>query len=219
MGERMSDEFYVPDDEKITEAELLFNSTTSKKNLSGVRGRASRTGRKGAVKTPVDFLRGKAKREYMKNSEVKVYNMYEEQVLPYEEFKELPIEKQVVLMTKWRDEIGTNNIIKDMKISRKKFYSEVLKTLGIETKPRGRRPKKTESMEDAQVEFAEEMVAEITPTVTPMVSQQQDASFCIVFNGRFEGYTLSNRLARLARVLDAEGQYQIKVEVSELNKV
>ena len=40
----------------------------------------------------------------MKCSEVKVYNMYENQVLPYEEFKELPIEKQVVLMTKWRDE-------------------------------------------------------------------------------------------------------------------
>ena len=60
----------------------------------------------------------------MKCSEVKVYNMYENQVLPYEEFKELPIEKQVVLMTKWRDEFTTNNIIRDMKISRKSFIAK-----------------------------------------------------------------------------------------------
>lgn len=222
MGERMSEDFYLQNDLKPTEAEIVFNSTTSKKNLSGVRGRASRTGRTGAIRTPVDFLSGKAKKEYMKSSEVKVYNMYEDQVLPYDEFKELPIEKQVVLMTKWRDEIGTNNIIRDMKISRKKFYSEVLKTLGIETKPRGRRPKKTETDEKKAEEIAEktkeEVSAEIVPAATARVvseQEQQETSFYIVFSGCFAGDQLSNRLARLARVLDAAGQYEIKVEVRE----
>ncbi|NLZ93787.1 MAG: hypothetical protein GX922_07235 [Firmicutes bacterium] len=210
----MSKDIYLPEELKPTEAELIFNASTSKKNLSGVRGRASRTGRKGAVMTPVDFLSGKAKKEYMKNSEVKVYNMYEDKVLPYEEFKELPIEKQVVLMTKWREEIGTNNIIRDMKISRKKFYSEVLKSLGIETKPRGRRKKKeTEEKVDAKEEVAAEIVPEVSAEV--IEDKKENTSFYIVFNGCFNGHLLANRLARLARVLDASSQYEIKVEVRE----
>ncbi|HAA37273.1 MAG TPA: hypothetical protein DCE00_00215 [Firmicutes bacterium] len=216
----MSEDFFVQENDRPTEAEIVFHSTTSKKHLSGVRGRASRTGRTGPIRTPVDFLSGKAKKEYMKCSEVKVYNMYENQVLPYEEFKELPIEKQVVLMTKWRDEFTTNNIIRDMKISRKKFYSEVLKTLGIETKPRGRRPKKTEAEEqkaEQTEENKEEVSAEIVPAVSVVsVQEEQESSFYIVFNGRISGHQLANRLARLARVLDDARQYEIKVEVREL---
>lgn len=205
----VSEDIFLPEDEgRQSEAEQVFCSTTSKKNLSGVRGRASRTGRKGAVMTPVDFLRGRAKKDYMQNSEVRVYNMYEEKVLPYEEFKELPVEKQVVLMTKWRDQIGTNNIIKDMKISRKKFYSEVLKSLGIETKPRGRRPKKAEDSLD-------NVMQEIEIASQEAVSFSEDETFLIVFNGRFGGHAVANRLARLARVLDADSEYEIKVEVRE----
>ena len=123
-------------------------------------------------------------------------------------------------MTKWRDEFTTNNIIRDMKISRKKFYSEVLKTLGIETKPRGRRPKKTEAEEqkaEQTEENKEEVSAEIVPAVSVVsVQEEQESTFYIVFNGRISGHQLANRLARLARVLDDARQYEIKVEVREL---
>jgi hypothetical protein len=204
----MSKDFYLDEQERPSEAEQAFTSTTSKKNLSGVRGRASRTGRKGAVMTPVDFLRGRARKEYMQNSEVRTYNMYEEKVLPYDEFVELPVEKQVVLMTKWRDEIGTNNIIKDMKISRKKFYSEVLKSLGIETKPRGRRPKREIQAEENISQPQEEV------RMAPAHHSEEDA-FLIMFNGRFAGHAVSNRLARLARVLEGDREYEIKVDVRE----
>lgn len=203
----MSEDSFVTETTRRSEAEMAFSATTSKKNLSGVRGRASRTGRKGPVMTPVDFLRGRAKKEYMKNSEVRVYNMYEEKVIPYDEFKELPVEKQVVLMTKWRDEIGTNNIIKDMKISRKKFYSEVLKSLGIETKPRGRRPKREE--EDGNQRQEEEQNLSYPNFV-------EEGSFLIVFNGRYNGQAAANRLARLSRLLDADCDYEVTVEVREL---
>lgn len=207
----MSEDLYLDQEERPSEAEQVFSSTTSKKNLSGVRGRASRTGRKGAVMTPVDFLKGRAKKEYMQNSEVRVYNMYEEKVLPYEEFIELPVEKQVVLMTKWRDEIGTNNIIKDMKISRKKFYSEVLKSLGIETKPRGRRPKRHDLPEDdaPMEELQVETVAQ------PVQKAIADDTFFIVLKGQCSGHAAANRLARLARVLDSDSDYLIHVEVRE----
>ncbi|MCW3489674.1 hypothetical protein [Dethiobacter alkaliphilus] len=210
----MTEETYLQDEDKPSEAEQAFSSTTSKKNLSGVRGRASRTGRKGAVMTPVDFLRGKDKKAYMQNSEVKVYNMYEEKVMPYEEFKELPIEKQVVLMTKWRDEVGTNNIIKDMKISRKKFYSDVLKSLGIETKPRGRRPKKETEETSVTARTDTEASVELTPTAS-----SGENTFIISFNGRLPGHALANRLARLARIIDGDGTYEINVEVRETNTV
>ncbi|MDW7650056.1 MAG: hypothetical protein SCK29_05390 [Bacillota bacterium] len=204
----MAEDYSLEPFEKPSEAEQAFTSTTSKKNLSGVRGRASRTGRKGAVMTPVDFLRGKDKKEYMKNSEVRVYNMYDEQVLPYEEFKELPVDKQVVLMTKWREDVGTNNIIKEMKISRKKFYSEVLKNLGIETKPRGRRPKKEEEAEAAAAN-------------EPQVQQDdrdEKEGLMLLLAGKYDGQTLANRFARLARVFDNNGEYEIKVEVRETSR-
>jgi hypothetical protein len=213
-GERMGEDYYLPDlhgEMRSSEAEQAFNATTSKKNLSGVRGRASRTGRKGPVMTPVDFLHGKAKKEYMQNSEVIRYNMYENKVLLYDDFKELPVEKQVVLMTKWRDEIGTSNIIKDMKISRKKFYSEVLKTLGIETKPRGRRPKR-------DVEEREEIAVKET-VLANTAHCFQESSFMIFFHGRFFGQALTNQLARLARVFNTEAEYEVKVEIKEINKL
>lgn len=211
----MTEDYYLEDAERPSEAELAFNSTTSKKNLSGVRGRASRTGRKGAVMTPVDYLRGKEKKAYMKNSEVRVYNMYDNKVLPYEDFKYLPVDKQIVLMTKWREEIGTNNIIKDMKISRKKFYSDVLTALGIETKPRGRRPKKVSEEIEAAVTM------ESTKIVAQPVSSQRVAAgdgLMLIISGRYEGQALANRFARLARVVDDHGEYEIKVEVREITK-
>ena len=218
-GERMTEDTYVFDEDTPSEAEQAFSSTTSKKNLSGVRGRASRTGRKGAIMTPVDFLRGKDKKAYMQNSEVRVYNMYEEKVLPYEEFKELPIEKQVVLMTKWRDEVGTNNIIKDMKISRKKFYSDVLKSLGIETKPRGRRPKRVETDTESVDTPNAETESYSSPKVAEPPQYMEGTAFMIRFNGRVEGHALANRLARLARILESNDTYEINVEVREVNSV
>ncbi|HHU29099.1 MAG: hypothetical protein QM368_09825 [Bacillota bacterium] len=213
----MDKDTYLFDEPGLSEAELVFLSTTSKKHLSGVRGRASRTGRVGSVRTPVDFLSGKEKREYMKSSEVKVYNMYEDKVLPYEEFKQLPIEKQVVLMTKWRDEIGTNNIIRDMKISRKKFYSEVLKSLGIETKPRGRRSKKEEE-KNAEAEKKAETAGQHTESGA-VSAESVKSSFSVVFSGILEGHAAAGRLARLARILDDNSRYCIKVELSETKTV
>lgn len=194
-GVKMPDEF---PQEQLSEAEQLFYASTSKKNLSGVRGRASRTGRTGAVMTPVDFLKGKAKKDYMKNSEVILYNMYDNQIIPYDEFKTLPVEKQVALMTRWREEIGTNNIIKELRISRKKFYDEVLKTLGIETKPRGsgrRQPKKVETA--------------LSETIIQPV-------FMIVAEGNYLGRSLAAKMAGLAGALDSDSEYAIKIEIREL---
>lgn len=213
--EEMSEDIFWTDELQPSEAEIVFHATTSKKFLSGVRGRASRTGRTGPVRTPVDFLTGKAKKEYMKNSEVIVYNMYEDKVLPYEEFKELPIEKQIVLMTKWREELATNDIIRDMKISRKKFYSEVLKSLGIETKPRGRRPKKVETSIPAQNET--QVVPQVERQVVPVEAGTEPA-FSVVFTGEFPGQEAAVRLARLARLLDNDGTYVIKCEIRETSK-
>lgn len=183
---------------QLSDAEQLFYASTSKKNLSGVRGRASRTGRTGPVMTPVDFLKGKAKKEYMKNSEVKLYNMYDNQIIPYDEFKTLPIEKQVALMTRWREEVGTNNIIKELRVSRKKFYEEVLKSLGIETKPRG----------SGKRQLKKEEVAGPGTNGT--------ATFMILAEGHHTGRSLAAKMAGLANALDGDREYTVKLEIKEL---
>lgn len=183
---------------QLSDAEQLFYASTSKKNLSGVRGRASRTGRTGPVMTPVDFLTGKAKKDYMKNSEVILYNMYDNRIIPYEEFKTLPVEKQVALMTRWREEVGTNNIIKELKVSRKKFYEEVLKSLGIETKPRGSGRRHTKK-ED-----------------TVSIAADNGSVFMIVAEGCHKGRSLAAKMAGLANALDVDRDYEIKLEIKEL---
>ncbi|MBS4030588.1 MAG: hypothetical protein KGZ63_04075 [Clostridiales bacterium] len=214
----MSEDYYF-EDEKPSEAEQAFSSTTSKKNLSGVRGRASRTGRKGAIMTPVDFLRGKAKKEYMQNSEVKVYNMYESKVIPYDEFKELPIEKQVVLMTKWREEIGTNNIIKDLKISRKKFYSDVLTSLGIETKPRGNSKRLRESKQSFESESSDQRIIDVYRTNQDEVNTSSNESFSLALNGFYNGQTLANKISRVAKVIDFNDEYEVIIQVRQISKL
>jgi len=191
----MADEFTKV---QLSDAEQLFYASTSKKNLSGVRGRASRTGRTGPVMTPVDFLKGRAKKEYMKNGEVILYNMYDNQIIPYEEFKTLPVEKQVALMTRWREEVGTNNIIKELKISRKKFYEEVLKSLGIETKPRGSGRRQGKGDECVKTET-------------------NNASFLIVSEGHHKGRTLAAKMTGLASALDSDSYYSVRLEIKELS--
>lgn len=214
----MSEDFYF-EDEKPSEAEQAFTATTSKKNLSGVRGRASRTGRKGAIMTPVDFLRGKAKKEYMQNSEVRVYNMYESKVIPYDEFKELPVEKQVVLMTKWREEIGTNNIIKDLKISRKKFYSDVLTSLGIETKPRGNSRRLREAKQNSESESSNQQIIDVYSIDQDEVDTGSNESFSLTLNGSYNGQTLANKISRLAKVIDFNDEYEVRIQVRQISKV
>jgi hypothetical protein len=214
----LSEEYFF-EDEKPSEAQQAFSATTSKKNLSGVRGRASRTGRKGAIMTPVDFLRGKAKKEYMQNSEVRVYNMYESKVIPYDEFKELPIEKQVVLMTKWREAIGTNNIIKDLKISRKKFYSDVLTSLGIETKPRGNSKRLRDTRENSErVNYNQEII-DVYSTNQDEVDTSSSESFWLTLNGFYDGQTLAGKISRLAKVIDFNDEYEVKIQVRQISKV
>lgn len=214
----MSEDYFF-EDEKPSEAEQAFTATTSKKNLSGVRGRASRTGRKGAIMTPVDFLRGKARKEYMQNSEVRVYNMYESKVIPYEEFKELPIEKQVVLMTKWREDIGTNNIIKDLKISRKKFYSDVLTSLGIETKPRGNSKRLRETKQDLEHVSSISQTIDVYSTNQDEVDTNFNESFWLALTGSYDGQTLASKISRLAKVVDFNDQYEVNIQVRQISKV
>lgn len=71
---------------------LLFKDTLDKKRTArGAFNRASRRkGFKGGVLTPVDYLKGKEKREYMNNGKVVTYYMVEN----WQEFKGLSLENQ-----------------------------------------------------------------------------------------------------------------------------
>jgi hypothetical protein len=88
---------------------LLDEQRTLKKNLSGVRGRASRTGKITTLRTPISLLTGKARIEYQNNSKVDEYNMYTE-IMSYEEFIKLPLETQKNVLQQWRDTYGTQAI-------------------------------------------------------------------------------------------------------------
>ncbi|MBT9167472.1 MAG: hypothetical protein DDT19_00810 [Syntrophomonadaceae bacterium] len=56
----------------------------------------------------------------------------------------------------------------------------------------------------------------VIPNTDPV---SQKGAFMIVFNGQFFGQALTNRLARLAQVFDAEEEYEVRVEVKEINNL
>jgi hypothetical protein len=118
------------DDERPSEAERCFYETTSKKNLTGVRGRASRRGNKGPVKTPYDLLRGKAKKEYAGASRLEVYQLYEREIVPYDIFSRWQKSTQQEAMTLWRKKYPIKEIIESMGVTTYKFY-QIIKDLGI----------------------------------------------------------------------------------------
>lgn len=73
--------------------EYIFRSDSIEKKRVGVGvyNRASRRGYVGTVRTQVDYLKGKAKKEYMGNGEIKVYNFYDD-------IRNLPTREQFGIM-------------------------------------------------------------------------------------------------------------------------
>lgn len=88
---------------KSYEIERLFNKEiVDKKRVGrGIYNRASRRGYTGAVRTQVDYLKGKEKKLYMNNGEVKVSNMYKDinNVPQAKEIMEMEYDKANKLLT------------------------------------------------------------------------------------------------------------------------
>lgn len=102
--------------DKNNNIELILKKDSMEKKRTGIGvfSRASRRGYTGAVKTQVDFLKGKAKKEYMGNGVVKVSNIYDniDKIPTIEELTKMPIPKARAIL-KYIKEKHTNRILKE----------------------------------------------------------------------------------------------------------
>lgn len=181
--------------ERETEIEKLLriSQIEQKKALSGYRGRASRTGRKGAVQFPYEWLDSKTKKQYIKAGEMVIYSMYDN-IMTYEEFSVLPVEQQKTAMAKWRNSHAAQEIIDRMGVSRAKFYSTIKKLNLPVSKPVPKSIGYTKVEEDAAL----------------------DEGLVLLLNGKFEGKRLAEKLVRLASIIEAEEvSYFITLELKE----
>lgn len=101
--------------EEPSECERLFAEDVREKRkaLSGLRGRASRTGKISSVKTPVDRLKGKEKKEYLNlenKGKVRKYMIWENEIISYEDFLKLSVDQQVACLKSWEGKYTVKQI-------------------------------------------------------------------------------------------------------------
>ena len=183
-----------------------------KKNLSGVRGRASRTGRVSSVKTAISFLQGKEITKYKNNSKVVSYNMYD-QVIPYLEFIQLPLEKQKEVLHNWRLKFGAQHVKKNWDTPERRdgwrAYSLAKKwDLPIHTAHVAKR---------TPVEKAPEIIQDPEPTPPPVTTPSITGSI-ISLNKTTSGDDLYNRLLKIADYIDKDVEYAIQITITEMEQ-
>lgn len=131
-----------------------------KQAASGCRGKKGKRGYVGKLMFPSDFMSRKERKEYMKASEVRVGNIYEDinKVPSFEEFQQMEFNKRKGLLVLLR-ELHTNRTVWEYwKIPQTRYYS-LLREHGIELRPpKGgwNRKKEIEAMQRGDTEASKD---------------------------------------------------------------
>jgi hypothetical protein len=189
-------------DEKKSEIQKMFEeeSREKKKTGYGIHGRASRKGNKGPVKFPVDFLKGKAKKEYIGDlRKVEQYNMYSKLPTP-EEFDSLSKDDKRKMLIGCRKNFSNKEIAKAIGIANWKIYP-LLQELNVPTKA-------------TSVKEGGEKVEKTKILVESVVSTTS-------IKNQFTSKELHDRLIGLAQLVQSNesSDYRVDIEIVELKKV
>jgi hypothetical protein len=178
----------------------------------------AKTGAKGGsqsrkgVRTPYDSMSRKEKR--LLNGEVKTI-MYET-IVPVTEFEVKDIEMQKLMLKRWREIYPNENIVEQMKISRKR-YDDLVKKLNLPRKPKtvidGRKGK------TRTVAIIEQVETQQTPkeSVTEEIQQKLILSgLHLEYNGEYTADQLSKIFTKLQLLVDSEeNKFNLSISLSE----
>ena len=178
----------------------------------------AKTGAKGGsqsrkgVRTPYDSMSRKEKR--LLNGEVKTI-MYET-IVPVTEFEVKDIEMQKLMLKRWREIYPNENIVEQMKISRKS-YDALVKKLNLPRKPKtvidGRKGK------TRTVAIIEQVETQQTPkeSVTEEIQQKLILSgLHLEYNGEYTADQLSKIFTKLQLLVDSEeNKFNLSISLSE----
>lgn len=190
---------------------LLIEDEKEKKLANGNRSRVSG---KSHMRTPVDFLTGKEKEEYMKNGEVVVYNMkYDD--LKYEEFKLLEKEEKKKAFLYLCDVFKGNfdDIAKHLGCAKKKIY-DIRYTLGI-TEKNVNYKRKNMKKADTKVDVKADIKVD---TKVNEVKVERKVVSTFTLNFETSGENLKARLEGLLKMVGDDGTYSLNLEFKEYEK-
>src|SRR5699024_275147 len=121
---------------------------------SGVHKKTGKRGFVGKMLTTVDYLSGKAKKEYMKSGDLKVKNVHDT-VLSFDELMTYAPENQKSLLNEWRDSYTQRDILRGLGVNKNIYYKK-LYDLDILPKPESvkkQEQKAREKKTDAELSY------------------------------------------------------------------
>lgn len=207
--------------------ERMFNQEIrdKKRTATGIHHRASRRGYTGTIRTQVDYLKGKAKKEYTKAGEIKVSNMYDkiENVPSIKELEEMDYNTAKAIVHKIREKHTTKELAGYWKISGYGLYNKIFTKYGIDYKkgPRKAQEKAQDAKVTNQVEqlaltaAAQEPVKEVIKEVEKIV-EYTFTGFQMKFGGVYSGKQISERLVNYIATLDQNSRYKMTFKVEEI---
>lgn len=218
--------------ENITK--MFYDDVKEKKRTGyGIYKRASRRGYVGTVRTDVDYLKGKEKKDYMQGSEVKVSNLYEniENVPSPDQLKLMDYEQAKSILEQAKKHHKAGELEKHWGKSQG-YWAYMRKKYDITTtRSRTYNTKKKKKQEVPKQEVAtvpaksneqtiKDIVREVVREEVERIQEQKDPRQSIdknksILNLNGTGKTLENKFLAISSLLTDDYVYEVEVTIKE----
>lgn len=159
---------------------------------------------KGSMKTPLDLMSQKEKKEHMKAGEVVTTNLFDN-ILTFEEFETLETHEQRNRLAYWRTKYSNKEIMNQMgKLSNVKYY-KLVADLGLPKSPRTNHRKDVvrkaslKQLEAPAVAIKSDLELEVPPIQKIIIN-----GLNLEFNGTYAPETIIKQLLKFASLLEGE---------------
>jgi hypothetical protein len=205
---------------------MLHQENRDKKRIgSNIYKRTGKRGYTGAIRSPYDLLKGKAKKQYEGNSQVMTTNIYDK-ILPVKEFRALPLDTQKAMFTHWWKNYTTVEIKNAMNVGSQTIYN-IKAQLGVThekgkgkaRKPRTSKPKKV----GAGVAIPKETIEVVdVSSMYPSIFKEEPKTLVnpwglsINYSGTYKPDQIQKILQKLDLILqDETTDFDIEIKLSQ----
>lgn len=227
---------------------LLKMDTRDKKRTGiGVFNRASRRGYTGTVRTQVDYLKGKAKKEYMKNGEVRVSSIYDDinNIPSKKDFKSMDYEKGKKILTYIKSRYTSKELAKHWGIANSSVFTlyykfGVIEKLSHEERLAEKRKKSKKFNKDNAKEVPQQISTVDTKKIESRIDEVEqlkskmemitnklhsllekesniEDGFAISLSGEFSKDFIENRVINIVNTLVDGKKYSVNLKLTELD--
>lgn len=204
--------------EDIEEIEKIFNSDSREKKIIS-RGAFHRASRKKGYKGNVKFAHDNLKNKNLLNSEVRVYNMFEE-IIPYQDFLFLNKEERKKRFEVWYNKYTIKEIAESWGTNKQKVH-DARYQLGIQPRNRlmsemSKLPRKQREPKEPK-QKGEIQTMQNIEIIKPVDTNLYNVKFKseITLTGKMQYEEIQERLTNIASVLMKNKEYEVILVLRE----